>query len=740
MIRPIPLGTAGQRLSRLRRYLDRVSAVTMSEQPYSGVVPNLGIESALRRVATLAAKGGEPDALFALIGDLAIPLLGVSFLSLVKMDASTGMLTTVSVSGEPPAGHVLPHLPLDKDPLARAVIDTGAAVRIDGSNPLRYQHAGSRAETRPADLVGAPIIVDGVPWGVIKGEGEAEVPLPSGSARRLGDFAEIMAIGLVNKRQRDELRDLIEMQSALRRVATLVAADADPQTVFAAVAIEASKILRVGAVSVVRYDARSGLFTKIFGTHGDRSAVPDGVSWPVDDCPEGALVLGSRLPGRIDDWTELPGDVAARHRDQGFGQAVAAPIIFDGDFWGHIAAFGEASDDLPLGCEEKLADFTQLMASAIANAQARDELRALAAEQGAALRRVATLVAQRAHQDTIFSAVASEASRAMRVDRVDVGRCDETGSVSLLGSTVPRAAGLPHEFSQAGLAVTAEILATGAAARLDQWRPPTPSDGATNKEETLETVVGAPIIVDDVLWGVIVLLATKRLSDDTEARLADFSHLVASSIAIVKTRNELMTSRARIVTASDEARRRTERNLHDGIQQRVVSLGLSLRAVRAREPLLDGVASSLDEVARDLETLVEEIQTFSQGLHPALLSRSGLGPSLRALAGRSPIPVRLDVLSTRLSEPVETAVYYVVSEAIANATKHSRASEVQVDVQSDVEVVRATVVDDGVGGAALDRGSGLIGLIDRVEALGGTMLVESPIGRGTRLSISLPLR
>jgi len=208
----------------------------------------------------------------------------------------------------------------------------------------------------------------------------------------------------------------------------------------------------------------------------------------------------------------------------------------------------------------------------------------------------------------------------------------------------------------------------------------------------------------------------------------------------VHARDSLIASRARIVTASDDTRRRIERNLHDGIQQRVVALGLGLRAVRVRFPMPREAEEGLDEVARNLDSVLEEIRVFSQGLHPALLSRSGLGPALRDLARRSPIPVELDVTGDRrLPEPVETAVFYVVSEALANAAKHSEASYVAVTVASDAGSVRAQVVDDGVGGATVADGSGLIGLVDRVEALGGRFALDSPAGQGTAISLELPL-
>jgi signal transduction histidine kinase len=587
--------------------------------------------------------------------------------------------------------------------------------------------------------IGVPIVVGGTPWGALVAVSATPEALPTGSAARLADFSQLVASAIASVQAHEKLRSLAESQGALRRVATLVAQGADPKTVFAAVAVEASMILGVGAVSLLSYDADNEMFTKIFGTHGQRSPVPDGTPWPVEDCPEGALVLATGRPARVDDWTNIPGPTAARHRELGFGQAVAAPIIVDGAIWGHIAAYGEADEILPAGSETRLADYTHLMASAISNAQARDELRGLAEQQGAALRRVAMLVAQQAPPGTIFNAVAGEASRALGVPRVDVGRCHSDGSVTLLGSTGGLDLSNDHAFSKSGEYVAVKVMETGRAARVDDWTTLPAPDAEAAIAEGFRSVVGAPIIVDGTLWGVIVVLADEILRDDTGTRLTDFTHLVVSSISNVHARNNLIASRARIVTASDETRRRIERNLHDGIQQRVVSLTLSLRAVQAGFPLPREVQMGLDEVARDLEGVLEEIRVFSHGLHPALLAQSGLGPSLRALARRSTIPVNLDVAGgPRLPEPIETAVYYVVSEALANAAKHSQASEVSVTVVSDVAGVRATVADDGVGGAALGRSSGLIGLVDRVEALGGRFALESPVGRGTTISIELP--
>jgi signal transduction histidine kinase len=611
--------------------------------------------------------------------------------------------------------------------------------RIDDGAELDETIARIAREAATDCAVGVPIVVDGTTWGALVAVSPEPGPLAAESIARLGDFSQLAASVIASVQAREELRALADQQGALRRVATLVAQSAEPRAVFTAVAVEAARILGVGAVSLIRYDAEAGMLTKIYGTHGKRAAVPDGGQWPLDDGPEAALVVATGRPARIDDWTILPGPVAARHVAQGFGQAVAAPIIVDGAIWGLISAFGEANEILPPDCEMRLADFTHLMASAISNAEARDELRGLAEQQGAALRRVATLVAAQAAPSTIFNAVAAEASRALGVPRVDVGRCHEDGSVTLLGSTARPGGPDRHAFTRSGEHVAGMVMQTGHAARIDNWAA-RPADAQSAGEQDFRSVVGAPIMVESTLWGVIVVLAGETLHDDTETRLTDFTHLVASSISNVHARDNLIASRARIVTASDETRRRIERNLHDGIQQRVVALALNLRAVRAMSPLPDEVQTGLDDVARDLENVLEEIRVFSQGLHPVLLSRSGLGPSLRALARRSPIPVRLDVAGIpRLPEPVEIAVYYVVSEALANAAKHSQASEVSVTVISDPAAVRVTAADDGTGGAALGRGSGLIGLVDRVEALGGRLTLDSPAGQGTAISIELPL-
>ena len=380
-------------------------------------------ESALRRVATLVAQGAGPERLFDAVAAEASLMIGVDAISLIRWDAATGTFTLSAATHGPRAALAAGgQSTIDISPLGRLIVQTGRAGRVDDWTHFPGPVAARHREEGFGQAAGAPIVVNGSIWGYIAAFGEAGETLPPGCETRLADFTQLMATAIANAQAHDDLRDLAESQGALRRVATLVAQGAEPGTVFSAVAVEAARMLRVGAVSLIRYDAQTGMLTKIFGTHGNRAAVPDGGQWTLDDGPEAAMIVRTGRPVRIDDWTAMPGPVAARHVAQGFGQAVAAPVVIDGALWGLVAAFGEAGEILPPGSETRLADFTNLMASAISNAQARDELRGLAEQQGAALRRVATLVAQQAPPDTIFTAVAREASRALRVQRVVVAR------------------------------------------------------------------------------------------------------------------------------------------------------------------------------------------------------------------------------------------------------------------------------------------------------------------------------
>jgi signal transduction histidine kinase len=267
--------------------------------------------------------------------------------------------------------------------------------------------------------------------------------------------------------------------------------------------------------------------------------------------------------------------------------------------------------------------------------------------------------------------------------------------------------------------------------------------GAAARERRVGSSVGTPIIVDGRLWGVLGAGSSgeQPLPAETEARLASFTELLATAIANAESRAEIAASRARIVAAADETRRRIERDLHDGAQQRLVSLGLELRAVQAGLPPAFGeLEGELSRLVDGLASVQEELREFAHGIHPAILAEGGLGPALKTLARRCAVPVELDVEAhVRLPEQIEVATYYVVSEALTNAAKHAHASVVRVQVRSDQMLLRVGVRDDGCGGADPVRGSGLVGLKDRVEALRGTIAVNSPLGAGTSLDVELPL-
>jgi len=227
---------------------------------------------------------------------------------------------------------------------------------------------------------------------------------------------------------------------------------------------------------------------------------------------------------------------------------------------------------------------------------------------------------------------------------------------------------------------------------------------------------------------------------DTEQRLEEFTELVATAISNTHARAELDASRRRIVAAGDKARRRIERDLHDGIQQRLVSLALELRDEGAVPTGSEELREQLRRIREGLGGALDDLREVSHGIHPAILSQGGLGSALRALARRSALPVELDLrLGAALPEPVEVAAYYAVAEALANAAKHASASAARLDVEASDGAIQLSIRDDGVGGADLSRGTGLIGLRDRVEALGGTLAMESPAGEGTSVLVRLPL-
>jgi signal transduction histidine kinase len=365
------------------------------------------------------------------------------------------------------------------------------------------------------------------------------------------------------------------------------------------------------------------------------------------------------------------------------------------------------------------------------------------AEEQAALRRIATLVAQGSPPEEVFSAVAGEMRNLVRADTTRVIRLEPDGSAMLVGGTGADDRPGPLGPIEPGLA-TAEVLRTGRTARIDNYDAVAPEVvklwfGAAASSPH---AVACPVIVAGSVWGAIVAGSLKApLPEKTELRMAEFTELLAIAIANAANRAELAASRARIVVAGDEARRRFERNLHDSVQQRLVSLALRLRRTeRQASPDQPALKAALAESVDELNAAAEEVREIAQGIHPAILTQGGLAPALRTLARRCSMPVEVTVDSEdRLPEPVEVAAYYVAAEALSNTAKHAAASHASVAVKRDDGLIRIRISDDGVGGADPSTGSGLTGLRDRVEALGGSLAVRSPRGHGTSLDVKLPV-
>jgi signal transduction histidine kinase len=567
-----------------------------------------------------------------------------------------------------------------------------------------------RDELGVRSTVGAPIVVEGRLWGVLAVHSKQDVPLPPDTEWRLQQFTELVATAIGNAEARAEAARLANEQAALRRVATLVAREVSPAEVFAKVAEEAAEALGDVECCLLR-DQRDGTATVVAARGPAISA---------------AFPVGRRLP--VD----------------GIGSAVGYPIVVRGEIWGALVVTTSGEPPHAPETERRIAQFADLVATAVGNAQARAELGRLADEQ-AALRRVATLVAHGERPGEIFSAVSDEVARLFETDLAAVVRFEHDREATVVGTSKMPADLIPigTRWPLDDALASAEVQRTGCSARMSgtYWKSLDTPVAKRLADLDIVSSVASPVVVDGAIWGAVIVASGDELPTDSEERLQRFGDLVATAIANAESKSELAASRRRIVAASDEARRRIERDLHDGTQQRLVSLGLAVRAAEANVPPdRDDLRSELHGIATGLGAAVEELQELSRGIHPAILSQGGLGPALRTLARRSAVPVELDLATdTRVSPAIEVAAYYVVSEGLANAAKHAQASRIEVSLARRDNVLLLSIRDDGVGGADPLGGSGLVGMTDRLEALGGSIRVKSPPGEGTSISAELPL-
>ena len=535
---------------------------------------------------------------------------------------------------------------------------------------------------------------------------------------------------------------MVEEQAALRRVAVLIARAVLPEQVFTAVAEEIGQLVpNVDFVLIGRYGADRAVDVLVGWDRTGSRGLP-GLWAGLRGTNMSSLVYDRNQPVRMDHLLDASDGIATTSHEAAMRCCVGAPISVDDRPWGVMIAASTYDGVFPEGAEHQLAGFAELVAAAVVSAQTRTELRSFAAEQ-AALRRVAMLVARGSPPEEVLAAVTNEAGRLLNVDFAVLSRYDADGLATVVGHWASTDPGHPLAIGlrakPEGQNILALVLETNRPARLDDYDSASP-DVARDWE--FGASVGVPIWTEGRLWGVMsVGSGSEPLPAGTEARLAGFTELAATAIANAEAQAALSASRARIVAAADQTRRRIERDLHDGAQQRLVSLALQLRAAQqVASPGAAELVGRLEGAVREATAVLEELREIGRGLHPAILTETGLRPALRALARRSAIPVDLDIrVPGRLPEQIEVSGYYVVAEALTNTAKHARASAVSVEVKVADDALRVAVHDDGTGGANLAHGAGLAGLKDRVEALGGRFLLDSPQGAGTTVQVEFPL-
>ncbi|HMJ35051.1 MAG TPA: GAF domain-containing protein [Baekduia sp.] len=701
-------------------------------------------QAALRRVATLVARDASRAEIFAVIAEECARLFGTEDIGMVRYEgdrdqvvmASSGAFKAIFPSGS--------RQPLGGDNATSRVLRTGRPARIDDYG----RASGPIAEAiRPIGLrcaVATPIMVEGRLWGAMVAGTTGEEPLPPETESRLGQFTELMATAIANAESRAQAGRLTEEQAALRRVATLVAKEAPPAEVFAKVAGELANVL--GDVDCSLFcDEGDGIASVVaLAGAGVSAGLRVGTRLPVDGGGVIASVLREGRACRIDDYSALAGDgagaIAQRGRELGIRSAVACPVVVGDRIWGAMGAARYEAEAFPPETETRIAQFADLVATAIANADARAEVERLAEEQ-AALRRVAVLVARGAPPEDVFAAVVAEAGRVFPTGHVGMGRYESDGAFTVLGSSSVAGVPVGSRWPIGDKNLATLVFETARPARIDDFAGATGGHIDRAREAGVRSSVGMPIIVEGRLWGVFTVATSRAepLPADTDEHFAAFTDLVATAIANAEAQTEVAASRARIVAATDEERRRVVRDLHDGAQQRlvhtVVTLKLTQQAVHNGE---QDVPALVGEALDNAQQAMAELRELAHGILPVALTQGGLRAGVDALASRMPVPIEIDVTVGRLPAAIEATAYFVVAEALTNVAKHADARHAEVSARIEHGTLVVHVRDDGVGGARPD-GGGLIGLVDRLAAVDGELRVDSPADSGTLVAAAIPL-
>jgi signal transduction histidine kinase len=530
-------------------------------------------------------------------------------------------------------------------------------------------------------------------------------------------------------------------EGSLRRIATPVAGGAASAEVFAAIAEEVGHVIGLPLIGVWRYEA-DGTAT-VIGAWGEQPhPFQAGTRWPLDGLTVAARVRQTGRPARIDHFDDALRTSADAARETEIRSGAGAPIVVDGDIWGVMTAGRADREPLPDHIEDRLAEFTELVATAISNSTSREELARLAEEQ-AALRRVATLVARESPPAEVFTSVAEELGRLLDVTATRLVRYepDETATIVASWGRLADAVPVGTRMPLGGANVISLVARTERPARIDDYAEATGAIAAYGRRLDARGAVGCPILVAGGLWGAMIASSRQAepLPASTETRMEEFAELVATAISNVQARSDLTASRARIVAATHEERRRVVRDLHDGAQQRLVHTIITLKlAHRALQSEDEDAAALMAQALDHAEQATAELRELAHGILPAVLTQGGLRAGVEALASRMPVPVENGVSVSRLPSTVEATAYFVVAEALTNVAKHARAERAAVTARVEDGTLRVQVRDDGVGGALPD-GSGLLGLADRLAALDGRLQVDSPAGCGTLIAAGIPL-
>jgi GAF domain-containing protein len=701
-------------------------------------------QAALRRVATLVARGAPPEQVFAAVTEEVARLLPTDLANMDRFDPDGAFTIVGSVGSAAERWPVGSRWPLAGKNLATTVLETARPARIESYAEASGTHVDHARAGGTRSSVGAPIMVEGRVWGMMAvGTSRAE-PLPPDTAARLGSFTELVAAAIANAESRAGLARLAEEQAALRRVATLVARGVAPDEVFALVTEEIGRLLPVDLATMGRYESNGTLtFVAAWGRAGEY--FPVGSQRTLGGTNLGTIVFETGRSARIDNLADnASGPTGIAARAAGLNSALATPIVVENRLWGLIATGSHTKQPLPADTEARLASFTELVATAIANTEARTEVSRLADEQ-AALRRVAMLVAQGAAPSEVFETVTREVGILCGADLARMERYEsDTSVIGVAGwgrADGPQLA-VGTRFSLDGASIAAMVHEVSRPVRVNSFADAHGPIAHESQTLGIQSSVGCPIVVDGRLWGVIAAssVSATPFPPGTESQIAAFTELVATAIANAEARTEVAASRARIVAATDEERRRVVRDLHDGAQQRLVHTTVTLTlAQRALENGHEDAAALVTEALDNARRATAELRELAHGILPDSITRGGLRAGVHTLASRTPVPIEIDVSVGRLPAAVEATAYFVVAEALTNVTKHAHAQHAEVTARIEHGTLAVHVRDDGVGGARPGGGSGLIGLADRLAAVDGRLRVESPADGGTLVAADIPV-